>query len=183
MKKERQTEAEKKYRRLERRNTIGACFIIGLAASFGVLFLFARSEDLKALYGCLMSLCVVLPLLTGARRSEKRAAYLRAVQDERYAVSEAGTLFREVYDAYKRDELKLNLIYDKLLFEEYCNNVLTVSIQRNEHEFLIDVDKGALFMIVDEENENSAEREMSLSDLATMEQLYSVINHFIEEHS
>ena len=77
------------------------------------------------LFALLMVLDTVTIILFAAKINKKRNEYLRLLQEERNAIVRKG-LFKEVYDAYKHDGFEFNLIYDKLLFEEYYNNTVNV---------------------------------------------------------
>lgn len=182
MKKQIMTEVEDQYRRFDIISKIVLYVMLGFTMVFGVLFVFTKSDELKALFGLCMALGTGTIIFTAPQIAKKRTSYLQQLCDERNAIVRTG-LFEEVYDAHRHDGFEFNLVYDKLLFEEYHNNAIDISVQKNNHEFLIEIDEKSISIIVDEETYHPFEVEVPLSDIATMEQLYLTINEFINKHS
>ena len=149
---------------------------------FGILFLFAKSDEAKALFGFLLALGTATITFTAPQIVKKRESYLQQLSDERNEIIRTG-LFYEVYEAYKYDGFEFNLVYDKLLFEEYHNNIIDLGIQKNNHEFLIQIDEESIAITVDEESDHPIENQIDLSEISTMEALYLTINEFISKYS
>lgn len=182
MKKANRTKMEIEYKRFDVTSKIVMYFILALTVVLGILFVFAKSDELKLLFGLLLSIDTVAIILIASKSANKRTAYLQQLRDERDRIVRTG-LFKEVYDAHRHDGFEFNLVHDRWLFGEYHNNTIDVGIQRNNHEFSIEIDEKSVSIIVDEETDHPIEDEIPLADIATMEQLYLTINCFINEHS
>lgn len=102
--------------------------------------------------------------------------------NEMYSIERTG-LFREIFEAYRHDDFEFNLNYDKLLHEEYDNNTIDIGLIKNKHEFFILLTEDYISIIADEETNHPIEREIPLSDIPTMEQVYLLLNEFIENNS
>ncbi len=182
MKKPELTKIETKYKRFDIASKIAACFFVILTIVFCVLLIIAKSDEIMVLFALFMVLDTVTIIIFAAKINKKRNEYLQLLQEERKAIVRTG-LFKEIYDAHRHDGFAFNLIYDKLLFEEYYNNTIDIGMQKNKHEVLIEIDENAISIIVDEETDYPIETEIPLAGIETIEQLYLIINNFINEHS
>ena len=182
MKKQNMTNLERQYNRFDLFSKIALFAILGFTFVFGFLFVFAKSDELKALFGLLMSLSTVSIFFVAPKIGKKRTIYLQQLCEERDSVVRT-RLFAEVYDAYRYDGFEFNLTYEKLDFVEYHNNSIDIGLQKNKHEFLIEIDENFISIIVDEETDSPIEKEIPLSSIASIEQLYTTINEFINAHS
>ena len=182
MKKQNMTNLERQYNRFDLFSKIALFAILGFTFVFGFLFVFAKSDELKALFGLLMTLSTVSIFFVAPKIGKKRTIYLQQLCEERDSVVRTG-LFAEVYDAYRYDGFEFNLTYEKLDFVEYHNNSIDIGLQKNKHEFLIEIDENFISIIVDEETDSPIEKEIPLSSIASIEQLYTTINEFINAHS
>lgn len=182
MKKQNMTNLERQYNRFDLFSKIALFAILGSAFVFGFFFVFAKSDELKALFGLLMSLSTVSIFFVAPKIAKKRTIYLQQLCEERNSIIRTG-LFAEIYNAYKYDGFEFNLTYEKLDFLEYYNNSIDIGLQNNKHEFLIEIDEDFISFIVDEETDTPIEKEIPLSSIITIEQLYTTINEFINAHS
>ena len=176
------TNLECQYKRFDLFSKIALFAILGFTFIFGFFFVFAKSDDLKALFGMLMSLSTVSIFFVAPKFAKKRTIYLQQLCEERGSIARTG-LFAEIYDAYRYDGFKFNLTYEKLDVVEYHNNSIDISLQKNKHEFLIEIDESFISIIIYEETDSPIEKEIPLSTIATVEQLYTTINEFINAHS
>ena len=107
---------------------------------------------------------------------------MRILANERACVVRRGIL-NDIYEAYCHDGFESNLIYDKMLHEEYYNNAIDMVLQKNQHEFLIEIDGRTMSIIVDEETNHPIAKEWRLADISSMQQVYQTINTFLEKYS
>ncbi len=175
------TNSERQYKRFDLFSKIALYAILGFIFVFGIFFVFAKSDELKALFGLLMSLSMLSIFFVAPKIAKKRTIYLQQLLEERDSIVRTG-LFAEIYDAYRYDGFEFNLIYEKLDFVEYHNNNINIGLQKNKHEFLIEIDEKFISIIIDEETDSPIEEEIPLSNIATIEQLYMTINEFINTH-
>lgn len=89
-----------------------------------------------------------------------------------------GRIWEEV-DAFPPRELAGG----KVKYLETYNDTIDLQVERNRHEFLIEIDREAVFVIVDEESDTPVEWEKKLSEIADAEEFWSVLEDFILRHS
>lgn len=75
------------------------------------------------------------------------------------------------------------LVGGKVKHLETYNNTIDLWVVRNRHEFLIEIDRKAVSVIVDEESDSPVEWEKKLSEFADIEEFWSVLKNFILQHS
>lgn len=182
MKKQNMTDLERQYNRFDLFGKIALFAIWGFTFVFGLFFVFTKSDERKALFGFVMSLGALSIFFVAPKFAKKRTTYLQQLCEERNSIIRTG-LFAEIYNAYRYDGFEFHLTYEKLDFLEYHNNSIDIGLQNNKHEFLIEIDENFISIIVDEETENPIEKEIPLSSIATIEQLNTTINNFINAHS
>ena len=182
MKKQSRTNLERQNKRFDSFSKIALFAMLRFTFVFSIFFVFAKADELKVLFGLLMSLSAVTIFFVAPRIAKKRTIYLQQLCEERGSIVRTG-LFAEIYDAYRYDEFEFNLTYEKLNFVEYHNNSIDIGLRKNKHEFLIEIDQNFISIIIDEETDSPIEKEIPLSSIATKEQLYTTINEFINAHS
>lgn len=182
MDKANRTKTELEYARFDIISKIAMCFILMLTIVLIMIFLFAKTDEWKILFGLLLMIDTVVIIFVASKITNKRTTYLQKLQNERNGIKRTG-LFKEVYDAHRHDGFEFSLIYDKLLYEEYHNNAIDIGVLKNNHEFSIVIDEKTISMIVDEETEQPIEEEIPIADISTMDQIYLIINGFINGHS
>lgn len=182
MKKLQRSEIEHKYRRFDIVCKVIAYSFLVFTVVFGMFFVLARTDEFKVLFGCFLSLNTALIIIVCSKLANIRTKYLQTMREEREVIIRTG-IFKDAYEAYKRDGFEFNLTFDKLLFEEYCNNTIDLGLIKNGHEFLITIDEDAISIVVDEETDSPIETESALSSVVTLEQLYLIINSFIDKNS
>ena len=107
---------------------------------------------------------------------------MQQLRGERESVVRVG-IFKEIYDEYKHDGFEFNLAFDKLLFSEYYNNTIDISLKKNNHELAIVIDESTISFILDEETDFPIEQETPLTNFETIDQVYAFINNFINTHT
>lgn len=182
MKKVKLTKTESDYKRFDIASKLLLCGILAFAAFWGVLFILANTDETKALFGLFMAFVTVTIFIIAPKIAKRRSHYLELLHDERNTIVRSG-IFKEVYDAYKYDGFEFNLTYDKLLYQEYCNNTIDIGVKKNGHEFLIEIDEQKISIIVDEKMESPLEKTFSLSEIESIKLLYETINAYIAENS
>lgn len=88
-------------------------------------------------------------------------------------------LFGEIWRAFERNQFE-GLTDGKVTFAEVHNNTIDMEIICHRHEFNILIDKDALSMIMDEETDTPIEKEIPLSELSDIDQVFAVIREFVE---
>lgn len=182
MKKIKRTKTEAAYKQFEKRSRICLFSLLSIIIASVVWLVIAQNAVSEIEFIGLILLETILIILVSSAVTKKRNKYLQLIIEERNSIVRTG-LFKEIYEEYLHDGFEFNISYDKLLHEEYCNNSFDIGVQRNKHEFLIEIDENAMSIIVDEETNNPIEIEYPLSKFSTTEQLYSAINDFISMHS
>ena len=107
---------------------------------------------------------------------------MQQLRGERESVVRVG-IFKEIYDEYKHDGFEFNLAFDKLLFSEYYNNTIDISLKKNNHELAIVIDESTISFILDEETDFPIEQKTSLTNFERIDQVYAFINDFINTHT
>ncbi|MBQ4101696.1 MAG: hypothetical protein IJC85_02280 [Oscillospiraceae bacterium] len=181
MKRPEQTKTEMEYKRFDKISKIVFYPLSILTIASIILFVLVKSDELKLLFSLFLLFDTIAIILVASKINNKRNAFLQLLKEEREGIVRTG-LFEEIYNAYKYDGFEFNLIYDKLLFEEYYNNIIEIGVQKDDHEFFIMIDEKAISIIVDEETDCPIEKEIPLSNIATMEQVYSVINDVLSQN-
>lgn len=176
------TKTEAEYKRLERVSKIWLFFVLLLIIACVVLLVAAKIDECKLLLGVLLLIEIVFIVWISSYIVKKRNKYLKLIIEERNAIVRTG-IFKEIYEEYRHNGFEFNLVYDKLLHEEFYNNSIDIALRKNHHEFLIEIDERVISIMVDEETDSSIEMELQLADFSTMEQVYLVINEFINMHA
>lgn len=131
MKNQKMTNLERQHKRFDLFSKIALFAILGFTFVFGLFFVFANSDELKALFGFLMSLSTLSIFFVAPKIAKKRTIYLQQLCEERDSIVRTG-LFAEIYNAYRYDGFEFNLTYEKLDFVEYHNNNIDIGLQKKQ---------------------------------------------------
>lgn len=176
------TEIEVRYKRFDRWSKLLMYSLLLITLICAVFFLLVNSDSMKLLFGFILFAITFAIIFIAPQIAKKRTIYMQQLRDERESVVRVG-IFKEIYDEYKHDGFEFNLAFDKLLFSEYYNNTIDISLKKNNHELAIVIDESTISFILDEETDFPIEQETSLTNFETIDQVYAFINDFINTHT
>ena len=179
--------AQERYQAFDRRRKITlSILLIGFAALLAnLLRLLYSSDDGKSI---LTALAIFL-IYTGVDITVcSRVANMdRKLRQELYEASHPinrDTVFGRFYTEFETYLGQNHWLGDaKVVEEEVCYGYVDLVIERNDHEFLINVDKDGLYMIADEETNEPIEKGISISEFTDYVQIFEAIKAFVEENS
>ena len=181
-KKKTKTEIEIRYKCFDRWSKLLMYSILLITLICTIFFLILNSDGMKILFGCIIYALTFTIIFIAPQIAKKRTIYMQQLRDERESVVRVG-IFKEIYAEYKHDGFEFNLIFDKLLFSEFYNNTIEISLKKNNHELAIEIDETTISFILDEETDFPIEQETPLTNFETMDQVYTFINDFINTHT
>ena len=88
-------------------------------------------------------------------------------------------LFGEIWEEFEWNQVE-GLTDGKIVFAETHNNTIELEIIRHKHEFNITIDSEAVYMVMDDETDNPVEKEMPLSKIIDVGQVFTIIREFVE---
>ena len=179
--------AQERYQAFDRRRKITlSILLIGFAALLAnLLRLLYSSDDGKSI---LTALAIFL-IYTGVDITVcSRVANMdRKLRQELYEASHPinrDTVFGRFYTEFETYLGQNHWLGDaKVVEEEVCYGYVDLVIERNDHEFLINVDKDGLYMIADEETNEPIEKGIPISEFTDHVQIFEAIKAFVEENS
>ena len=179
--------AQERYQAFDRRRKITlSILLIGFAALLAnLLRLLYSSDDGKSI---LTALAIFL-IYTGVDITVcSRVANMdRKLRQELYEASHPinrDTVFGEFYTKFETFPGQNQWLGDaKVIEEEVCYGYVDLVIERNGHEFLINVDKDGLYMIADEETNEPKEKNIPMAEFTDHGQIFEAIKAFVEENS
>lgn len=179
--------AQERYQAFDRRRKITlSILLIGFAALLAnLLRLLYSSDDGKSI---LTALAIFL-IYTGVDITVcSRVANMdRKLRQELYEASHPiyrDTVFGRFYTEFETYPGQNHWLGDaKVVEEEVCYGYVDLVIERNDHEFLINVDKDGLYMIADEETNEPVEKGIPISEFTDHGQIFEAIKAFVEENS
>ncbi|MBE6718396.1 MAG: hypothetical protein E7574_03975 [Ruminococcaceae bacterium] len=181
-KKKTKTEIEVRFQRFDCWSKLLMYSMLLISLVCAIFFLLVNSDGMKVLFGCILFAITFAIIFIAPQIAKKRTIYMQQIRDERESVDRVG-IFKEIYDEYKHDGFEFNLTFDKLLFSEYYNNTIDISLKKNNHELAIEIDESTISFILDEETDFPIEQESPLTNFETMDLVYAFINDFINTHT
>lgn len=186
-KKEEITRAQERYQAFDRRRkiTLSILLISFAALLVNLLRLLYSSDDGKSI---LAALAIIL-IYTGADIivCSRVANMDRKLRQELYEASHPiyrDTVFGRFYTEFETFPGQNQWLGDaKVVEEEACYGYVDMVIERNDHEFLINVDKDGIYMIADEETNEPVEKNIPMAEFTDYVQIYETIKAFVEENS
>lgn len=183
MNKSKQTESKIKYKKFNKASKIITTFIllIGLIALTSFLFsiIYIESNLIPVLVSVgLLVLWFVALCAVASKLNSKRIVLYEAAYGKEKGVTNTG-LFGEIWEEFEWNQFE-GLTDGKVVFAETHNNTIELEIIRHKHEFNITIDKDALYMVMDDETDAPVEKEIPLSDMTEIGQVFTVIREFVE---
>ena len=186
MRKRELTPAQKEYRRFDvRRGIIIKTLVVFLVAILVCFVTAFRNVDKNPapLLFCLGILIVytVITIFVCLHLARKHGQLYVAAYGNDTDIIHNG-LFGELWQEFEWNQYE-GLTDGKVIFAETHNNTVDLQIMRKKHEFNICIDCEAVYMICDEETDAPIEKEIPLSDLTDVGEVFLAIREFIETHS
>ncbi len=182
MRKNKFTQTELDYKKFNKKSNIQIWIFAALTVIFGVTAALSDNDKSFTISSILLITILFAELFICVTINKKRNKYLALLKKERYSIKRTG-IFSEIYEEYWHDGFEFNLKYDKLVHCEYYNNSIDITLVKNKHEFLIEIDDFSISIIVDEETDTPKQTEILLTDFSSIEQVYVSTNKFIESNS
>ena len=88
-------------------------------------------------------------------------------------------LFGEIWEEFEWNQFE-GLTDGKIVFAETHNNAIELEIIRHKHEFNIVIDNDVVYMVMDDETDTPIEKEIPLSKLSEIGQVFTAIREFVE---
>ncbi len=186
MRKRELTPAQKEYRRFDtRRGIIIKTLIVFLVAILVCLIAAFRNvnKDPAPLLFCIGILIVytIISIFVCLYLARKHGQLYVAAYGNDTDIIHNG-LFGELWQEFEWNQFE-GLTDGKVVFAETHNNTIDLQILRKKHEFDICIDCEAIYMICDEETDAPIEKEIPLSDLMDVGEVFLAIREFIEINS
>ena len=177
------TPAQKEYIRFDKRRgyiviTLVVFLVAALICVGGGLSIVDEDPILVLLFAGMLIVFTIIAIFICrylARKGEQ--LYVAAYGSDTDIIRNG--LFGELWEAFEWNQYE-GLADGKVVFAQTHNNTIEIQIIRHKHEFLIVIDSEAVYMVMDEETETPVEKEISLSQMTGIEQVFTVIREFVE---
>lgn len=181
MEKCKQTEAQIEYKKFNKTSTIvTVCLLIGGIASASFIISAMVNDNLILVLvsvGVLLLWFAAMCAVVGGLNSKRLVLFEAAYGNEMELIHTG--LFGEIWEEFERNQFE-GLIDGKVIFAETYNNTIEMSIVRHKHEFNITIDKEAVYMVMDDETDTPVEKEIPLSEMTGVGQVFTVFREFVE---
>ena len=183
MNKSKQTDAQINYKKFDKASKIiiTRILLVGLAALTSFLISMKYIEDnlipVLASVAALAVWFVVLCAVASKLNSKRLILYDAAYGKEKDIVRTG--LFGEIWEEFEWNQFE-GLTDGKIVFAETHNNTIELEIIRHKHEFNITIDSEAVYMFMDDETDTPVEKEMPLSKIIDVGQVFTIIREFVE---
>ena len=185
-KKAERADALKRYKTFERRIKLltalmlFTCFIL-LAYLFYTLFF--TDDGIQQIFASLWAFVYIVGIAVSGGIA-KRDKKLRSAACGNATDVDRDTVFGRFYTEFETFPGQNQWLGDaKMVEEEVCYGYVDLVIERNDHQFLINVDKDGLYMIADEETNEPVEKGIPISEFTDHGQIFEAIKAFVEENS
>ena len=183
MKKCRQTEAQIEYKKFNKTSKIITSFVLlfGVAALAGfiisMIYIDNNLVPVLVSAGVLVLWFVALCAVAGKLNSRRLVLFEAAYGKETDSIHTG--LFGEIWEEFEWNQFE-GLTDGKVVFAETHHNTIELEIIRHKHEFNIMIDKEAVFMVMDDETDTPVEKEIPLTQMTDVGQVFTVIREFVE---
>lgn len=176
-----QTEAQKAYKRFDRKSKLISVALLATGVICLVLVLIC--ERLDSLIGLLISvatpavwfvaLCVIVTRLNRTRLR----LYHQAYGPDEHTVHTG--LFRELMEEFEWNRFE-GMTDARVIFAEAHKSTIELELRHRRRTCHIVIDPGAVFMVMEEESAAPVETELPLADFTEIEQIFTAIRAFVE---
>lgn len=146
------------------------------------LLIFAKDDVIEVCSALLLMIWTAVIIISCVLIGKKRTTLEEKLWEERNAVKRVGIL-KELYEEFHHDGFEFKISSDKFLFDDCHRNAMECAFLKHGHEFAMMIDENAVSILVDEETSHPAEQEIPLSEIASVDAFYHMINHFVSEYS
>ena len=183
MNKSKQTDAQINYKKFDKASKIITTLIllVGLAALTSLLIsMIYIGDNLIPVLVSVAALAVWFVVLcaVASKLNSKRLILYEAAYGKEKDIVRTG-LFGEIWEEFEWNQFE-GLTDGKIVFAETHNNTIELEIIRHKHEFNITIDSEAVYMVMDDETDNPVEKEMPLSKIIDVGQVFTIIREFVE---
>lgn len=186
-KKAEKTDALKPYEAFDRRMKLLAALMLftGFILIIYLFYTFFFTDDgIQQFFASLWAFIYILGIAVTSKGSAKRAKTLRSAACGNAPDVDRDTVFGRFYTEFETFTGQNQWLSDaKVAEEEVCCGYVDLVIERNDHEFLINVDKDGLYMIADEETNEPVEKGIPISEFTDHGQIFEAIKAFVKENS
>lgn len=186
MRKRELTQAQKEYRRFDvRRGVIIKTLVVFLIAILVCFIAAFRNvdQDPTPLLFCLGTLIVytVITIFICLHLARNHGQLYIAAYGNDTDIIHNG-LFGELWQEFEWNQYE-GLTDGKVVFAQTHNNTIDLQIICHKHEFSVEITSDGLYLICDEETDAPIEKEIPLSDLTDVGEVFLAIREFIETNS
>ena len=176
------SETERKYKSFDKWSKFIIWPIVLPVPVLSFLLIFAKDDLLMLFHAVLLMIWTVVIIVSCALIAKKRTLLEKKLWEERNAVKRSGIL-KEIYEEFRHDGFEFNISSDEFLFEDCHRSIIECAFRKNGHEFALMIDENAVSILVDEETDHPAEREIPLSKIVSIDAFYEMVNQFVSEYS
>lgn len=180
-------EATKRYEAFERQRKLLAvlmlltCFILFIYLIYSIFF---TDDGIHQLFASLWFFVYILGIAMPSVGIAKRDKKLRSAAFGDSPGIDRDAVFGRFYTEFETFPGQIHWLSDaKVVEEEVCCGYVDLVIERNGHEFLVNVDKDTLSLIADEETNQPTEKYIPLADFSDHREIFEAIRNFVMEYS
>jgi hypothetical protein len=180
------TPAQKEYRSFDvRRGYIVGSMVVFLVLTlicFGVSLSIVdeNPKPLLLFTGILVVLTLIIIFICRYLVRKGERLYIAAYGNNTDIIRNG--LFGELWQEFEWNQYE-GLTDGKVVFAQTHNNTIDLQIIRHKHEFSVEITSDGLYLICDEETDAPIEKEIPLSDLMDVGEVFLAIREFIEINS
>lgn len=177
------TDAQRIYIQFVQRRRIAITtlivFLVGILLCFATAFGFVDENPAPLLLftGILLVYTAIAIFVCRYFARKHEELYVAAYGND-YNIIRSG-LFEEIWEEFEWNQFE-GLTDGKVVFAETHNNTIDIDIIRHKHEFNIIIGKDAVYMVMDDETDTPVEKELSLSSMTDVAQVFTAIREFVE---
>lgn len=176
------SDAERRYKSFHKWSQIIVWPLVLPVPVLSCFLIFTKDDAVFLVSAILLMLWTVVIIAAFAAIAKKRAALEEKLWEERNAIKRTG-IFKELYEEFRHDGFEFHIRSDKYLFGDCHRNIIECAFLKNGHEFSVEIDENAVSILVDEETDHPAEREIHLSEIKSVNCFYEMVNDFVSEYS
>lgn len=183
MRKRELTQAQKDYREFDNRRCIIVKFLIIFLVALLVCLVtaFHSADDYPILVPLFLGILIAYTIITifVCRHLARKHGELYVAAFESHTDIIHTGVFGKLWEEFECNQFE-GLTDGKVVFVQAHNNIIDLSIIRHKHEFDITIDSDAIYIVMDEETDSSVEREIPLSEMTEVDQVFVAIREFVE---
>ena len=175
------SDTERKYKNFDKWSKFFVWPLVLPAAILTLALIFAKDDATMIFIAVLLIVWTIVMIVACSLIGKRRAALEEKLWEERNSIRRTG-VFKELYEEFRHDGLEFRVLSDEFLFDDCHKNSIEFGFIRNGHEFMVLIDENAVSVLVDEETDHPAEKEIPLAEIKSVDHFYEVLNGFAEEY-